>query len=180
MGISIILTGCNSSISQEDYDAKVSELKIMQEKYSEKSTELETIQKELTKLKTKNAKNEMEKAGAKAWVKTAFGDDAQTIINDNDLYVNIPKGYTISEKSIESLWNKVLSSLSLYRDYYKETPDQLPYDSITIIVLEEETGLDMVSFQILKNTDGTFTQTAVTLNIDDYRSLVPYFSKAIQ
>lgn len=49
-----MLTGCASSVSQENYDTKVSEL--------------EKVQKELTELKKEKAQEDMSQAGAKAWV----------------------------------------------------------------------------------------------------------------
>lgn len=161
-----LLTGCSSSVSKDDYDSKVEEL--------------EKVQSELTDLKRKTAEDDMSKAGAKAWVAEAFGDNAEVIVNNNDLFVNIPSGYTISEKSIEALWTTVQSALSLYSSYYKENPEQLPYDSVTIIVLEEETRLDMISFQFLKNSDGSFTQNASMVNISDMNTIVPYLNKALK
>nr|WP_302143569.1 hypothetical protein [uncultured Schaedlerella sp.] len=164
--IATLLSGCGSSISQEDYDSKVAEL--------------EKVQKELTELKTQNAEKGMSEAGAKAWATESFGEAAQIIIHDKDLYINVPTGFTVSEKSIEALWTKILSGLSLYADYYKMNPEQLPYDSVTIIVLEEETGLDMLSCQFLKNADGSFTQNAAMINISDFNKIAPYLSKAIK
>lgn len=49
----VLLTGCSSSVSQEDYDAKVKEL--------------ESVQKELTDLKKEKAQEGIDQAGAKAW-----------------------------------------------------------------------------------------------------------------
>lgn len=69
------------------------------------------------------------------------------IVSNNNLYINIPTGYTISEVTISSLWDKVYSALTQYSEYYNASPQSLPYDSVTIIVLNEETGLDMLSFQ---------------------------------
>ena len=155
--IATLLSGCGSSISQEDYDSKVAEIE-----------------------KVQKAEKGMSEAGAKACATESFGEAAQIIIHDKDLYINVPTGFTVSEKSIEALWTKILSGLSLYADYYKMNPEQLPYDSVTIIVLEEETGLDMLSCQFLKNADGSFTQNAAMINISDFNKIAPYLSKAIK
>ena len=161
-----MLTGCASSVSQENYDTKVSEL--------------EKVQKELTELKKEKAQEDMSQAGAKAWVLESFGEKAKYSISDNDLYVTLDTGYTLSEKSIEALWSDIQSSLSLYGNYYRENPEKLPYDSVTIIVLEEETGLDMISFQLLKCADGSFKQNTSMVNLEDFNKIVPYLNNALK
>lgn len=175
-----ICTGGCSSVSKEDYDAKVEELEMVQKELESVQENLKTTQKEYAEYKGQIVEEEMKKSGARAWAETAFGTNAYTIINDTDLYVNIPTGYTLSEKSIESLLNKLFSGMSLYTTYYQAEPDQLPYDSITIIVLEENTKLDMLSIQFLKNSDGTFTQTATMINMNDSVKILSYINKALQ
>lgn len=189
----LCITGC-SSISKEDYDSKTNELenvqqelKNVQQDFNNAQKELETMQQELENVKTEyadykkqNVEEELTKAGAKAWAETAFGKDAYISINDKDLYVNIPVGYTLSEKSITSLMNNIFSSLSLYTSYYKTNPEQLPYDSVTIIVLEEKTKLDMISMQFLRNPDDTFTKTATMINMADTTTILSYIDKALQ
>ena len=154
-----LLTGCSSSVSQEEYDK---------------------VKKELTELKKEKASTGIDQAGAKAWVTTSFGDNASYTIMDNDLYVVLNSGYTLSEKSIEALWNDINASLSLYGTYYQEAPDQLPYDSVTILVLEEETGLDMISFQFIKAADGSFSQNTSMVNLQDINEIVPYLNNALK
>lgn len=160
-----LLTGCSSSVSKEEYDAKVKEL--------------DSVQAELAELKKEKAEEGINQAGAKAWVVESFGENANYTVMDNDLYVAINSGYTLSEKSIEALWNDVNAALSLYGSYYRENPDQLPYDSVTILVLEEETGLDMISFQFLKAADGSFTQNTSMVNLQDINEIVPYLNNAL-
>lgn len=162
----ILLSGCSSSVSQEDYDAKVKEL--------------ESVQKELADLKEEKAQKGIDQAAAKAWVSESFGDNASCTIMDNDLYVSLNSGYTLSEKSIEALWNDINAALSLYGAYYRESPEQLPYDSVTILVLEEETGLDMISFQFIKAADGSFSQNTSMVNLQDINEIVPYLNNALK
>lgn len=193
----LCMTGCSSISKKEyaskfkdvqqdlwdlhkEYESKSDELTEVQQELESVQKELESIQKEYANYRKKNVEEEMSKSGAKAWVETAFGTDAQAIINGNDLYVNIPVGYTLSEKSIQTLMDNILSGLSLYAGYYQLNPEQLPYDSVTIIVLDEGTNLDMISVQFLKNSDGTFTQNATTINMNDYLEILAYIGKALQ
>ena len=161
-----LLSGCGNTVSQKKYDKVVKEL--------------EEKQSELTDLKKEQASEGMSQSGAKAWVVESFGDNAETIIYNNNLYVNIPTGYNISEESIKTLWENVNASLPLYGQYYKTNPEQLPYDSVTIIICEEKTGLDMLSFQFLKNADNTFTKTALMINTENINSISPYLKKALK
>lgn len=177
--LALCLSGC-SSISEEEYEIKVNELESTKKELEIAQKELETTQKEFADYKNQIVEDEMKKSGAKAWVETAFGKDACAIINEKDLYVSIPVGYTLSEKSIKSLLNKIFSGASLYTTYYQANPEQLPYDSVTIIVLEENTKLDMMSIQFLKNSDGTFTQNTTMINMDDYLKILSYINKALQ
>lgn len=184
--LALCLSGC-SSISEEEFETKVNELESTQKEFeSTQKTletaqkELETTQKEFADYKNQIVEDEMKKSGAKAWVETAFGKDAYAIINEKDLYVNIPAGYTLSEESIKSLLNKIFSGASLYTTYYQANPEQLPYDSITIIVLDENTKLDMMSIQFLKDQDGNFTQNTTMINMDDYLKILSYINKALQ
>lgn len=163
--LATLLTGCSSSISKEDYDSKVEELK--------------NVQAELTELKKEKAEEGIKEAGAKAWVYESFGDNTPYSIMNNNLYVSIESGYTLSSKSIEALWTNVQASLSLYGSYYRENPDKLPYDSVTIIVLEESTGLDMMSFQFRKSADGSFSNASM-VNLQDMKEIVPYLSNALK
>lgn len=193
----LCITGC-SSISKKEYASKFNdvqqELVSLHKEYESKSDELSAVQQELVSVqkelesvqkayanyKKKIVEEEMSKSGAKAWAEVAFGTEAQAIVNSNDLYVNIPVGYTLSEKSIKDLMNKILSGLSLYAKYYRQNPEQLPYDSVTIIVLEEKTNLDMISVQFLKNPDGTFTQNATMINMNDFIEILPYIGNSLQ
>lgn len=154
-----LLSGCSSSVSQEEYDK---------------------VKKELTELKKEKSNMEMEQAGAKAWVSASFGDNASYTIMNNNLYVSLNSGYTLSKKSIEALWNDINAALSLYGTHYREAPKQLPYDSVTIIVLEEETGLDMISFQFIKAADGSFSQNTSMVNLQDINEIVPYLNNALK
>ena len=177
------LNGC-SSVSQKEYDAKTKELTELQEKYDKKVNELEKSlsesQKEVANLKDEVVQKGFSESGAKAWAAESFGDDAQVIINGNDLYINLATGYTVSEKSIEALWNKIVNALTLYSNYYKIAPDNLPYDSVTIFVLEENTGLDMLSFQFLKSeSSDTFEQNSIMINFYDIQTIVQYLQKAM-
>ncbi len=70
----------------------------------------------------------------------------------------------------------LLSSLSLYSTYYATNPEQLPYDSVTIIILDEETKLDMMSLQLLAN--GKF-ENNVMLNMDNFTKLLTYVDNAV-
>lgn len=97
----------------------------------------------------------------------------------NNLYVTIDSGYTLSQKSIEALWTNVQASFSLYGTYYRENPDKLPYDSVTIIVMEEATGLDMMSFQFRKAADSSFTNASM-VNLQDMTKIVPYLNNALK
>lgn len=173
----ICLCGC-STISRDEYEAKVNELETVQEELETVQTELENLQKSDANYKRQIVESEMSKAGAKAWTETAFGEDACAIINENDLYVSIPVGYTLSEKSIESLLDKIVSGISLYAAYYQAEPERLPYDSVTIIVLEENTKLDMLSIQFLKDSNGSFSQNTTMINLDDSLELISYINKA--
>ena len=96
------MTAC-SSVSQEDYNSKTKELENMKTELANIQTELSNTQKEYADYKKQIVEEEMAKSGAKGWATTAFGEHAQAIVYDNDLYVNIPTGYTISEKSIKAL-----------------------------------------------------------------------------
>ena len=186
--MSLSLMACSSNnVSKEDYDSQANELQNIKEELSElqknyesKTDELQSVKQELSDLKLQETKDELSKAGAVAWAETVFGKNIQIIIHDNDLYINIPTGYTISQESIKTLWKNVRSGLTLYAGYYKQNPEQLPYDSVTIIVLEENTGLDMLSFQFLKNSDNTFTETACTINISNSQTIIPYLSDALK
>ncbi len=113
-------------------------------------TELSNTQKEYADYKKKLSRMKWQNRELKDGQLLLFGEHAQAIIYNNDLYVNIPTGYTISEKSINDLWNAILSGVRLYSVYYLTNPEQLPYDCITIIAQDEETGLDILSAQFLK------------------------------
>lgn len=163
--LATLLTGCSSSISKDEYDSKVAEL--------------EKVQKELTDLKKENAEEGIKQAGAKAWVYESFGENVPYVVVANNLYVTIDSGYTLSQKSIEALWTNVQASFSLYGTYYRENPDKLPYDSVTIIVMEEATGLDMMSFQFRKAADSSFTNASM-VNLQDMTKIVPYLNNALK
>lgn len=179
----LLFSGC-SSVSQEDYDAKIKELETAQKELETSKTELETVKNDLESVKKEYADYkqqyvdaELKKAGAVAWVQESFGTEAQAIVNGNDLYVNIPIGFTISQKSINSLMTTLLSSLSLYSTYYATNPEQLPYDSVTVIILDEETKFDMMSLQLLAN--GKF-ENNVMLNMDNITKLLTYVDNAVR
>lgn len=180
IAISALCMGGCSSVSKEDYETKVNELETVQKELESVKEELKSTQKEYAEYKGQIVESEMKTSGAKGWAETAFGKDAHTIINGNELYVNIPAGYTLSEKSIESLLDKIFSGISLYTAYYQTNPEQLPYDSITIIVLDENTKLDMLSIQFLNNSDGTFSQNATMINMKDYVKILSYINNALQ
>lgn len=165
------MTAC-SSVSQEDYNSKTKELENMKTELANIQTELSNTQKEYADYKKQIVEEEMAKSGAKGWATTAFGEHAQAIVYDNDLYVNIPTGYTISEKSIKDLWNTILSGVRLYSVYYLTNPEQLPYNCITIIAQDEETGLDILSAQFLKNSDNTFTQNTIMISINEFDTII--------
>lgn len=183
---SLSLTGC-STVSQDEYDLQSKELTTLQSEYDAKSKELENsvkelseVQKELIKYKKEKTDKGFAESGGKAWAATSLGESAEVIVSNNNLYINIPTGYTISEVSISSLWDKVYSALTQYSEYYNASPQSLPYDSVTIIVLNEETGLDMLSFQFLKNDDGTFKENSTMVNLLDSQTIIPFLSKAIE
>lgn len=177
----ICITGC-SSVSQKDYDDKVKELKQAKDDLNKKQEELENAKKDLkeTQKNLENAVNkqldsiqqdsqdEMDKAGAKTWGEEVFGKTAKVYVTDNQVFVIIDSKYTTSQKSIKKLWKKIVSGVRLYSGIYKTMPEAFPYDSVTIIARDKKTGLDMMSVQFIKNSDGSFSKNAITFNIDDF------------
>lgn len=168
-----LLSGCGNTVSQEEYDKVNKELKTTQK-------ELKNIQKELNNLEAQKTQEDLVLAAAQAWAEIAFGKSSEAFIHNNNLYVNIPTGYTLSEKSIDALWTNLQSGISLYSTYYKTGPELFPYDSVTIIVLEEETKLDMMSLQFIKNPDGSFSKNASMINLSDSNRIIPFLDKALR
>lgn len=97
-----MLSGCGSSISQEDYDAKVSELETLQKDYNSKASELETlqkdydskvseleaVQKELTKLKAENKKTPPSETESNSSPEKSESEDSYATA-DNNLDTNV-------------------------------------------------------------------------------------------
>ena len=63
--------------------------------------------------------------------------------------------------------------------YCKEKPEQLPYDTVSVIILDEYTGLDMISFQFIKNDDGSFSKNQQMVSCVDSIKLIQYLNKAL-
>ena len=176
----LCITGC-SSVSQKDYDDKVKELEQVKADLNKNQKELEGTKKDLNETKKnlenavnkhldsiqKDSQDEMDKAGAKTWGEEVFGKSAKVYVTDNQVFV-VDSKYTTSQKSIKKLWKKIASGVRLYSGIYKTMPEAFPYDSVTIIARDKKTNLDMMTVQFIKNSNGTFSQNAITFNIDDF------------
>lgn len=178
-----MLSGCGSSISQEDYDAKVSELETLQKNYNLKENELETlqqkynatetklktVQKELAKSKTENTDKDTqeikntplpEKSNTENNVKTTTGTPETTPLNENS-------GNISPDKFIEDVKNVTQNAIG-----ENESIKDIRFDNADLQIYVD---LNQTDTSLLESKDIAFTRTSsITdeiLALSEYESM---------
>lgn len=140
--LTFALSACSNGVSQEKYNALVTEKEELQDQYDK-------LSKYRDELEAKT--NEEQSIYPTVWAQTAFGDDCIYLI-DNPKYMQciVPGNNTSSTESISTIWKNFKRANSLLNT---KAIVGMPYEKIGIKYLAED-GTALIEFIVTKKDDG--------------------------
>lgn len=140
--LTLSLSACSNEVSQEKYNALVTEKEELQDQYDK-------LSKYRDELEAKT--NEEDTLYPTVWAKTAFGDDCISLM-DNSKYMQciVPGNYTSSVDSISTIWKNFKRANSLLNT---KAIEGMPYEKIGIKYLAED-GTALIEFIVTKKDNG--------------------------
>lgn len=162
----ILLTGCGSSVSQEEYDSLKMEydsLSRVNDDLMVQIDELKTKYEELVEEKAEMVKAKMETSIPRAWATTYFGDDCLIMFTEESEYLQVicQKNFSVSLEGVRDAYNSVLASMPGLGVYQ----DQIKFNRMGVKFLQDS-GKELLEFVFVKR-DGEYILESINGDLEN-------------